>query len=462
MAGGNGKLCRCGVAMAGPYQTPRNKDVLNLAWPMTIKAIMLHGTVVIDTLLIAPLGETALAAMALATAVAGFVLGVIFAFANALQIRVAQAKGTGDPNFIRSTFWIGVSINICVGLIGLIIILIFGTDVIEFLGQMPAINTMANDYLSIFVLVILGEALGQALSSYFNGNGNTRLPMFSYMLSVPVNIVSSLVFIHGIGFVPAFGIKGAAIGSAIAVCTQTLFLAYRAYQSKVGRPDVWHHGRFATAVSRHMKFALPIVATFVSAAFAMHICTLIYANMALNDFAALAIISPWIMVAGTIGMQWAQASGIIIAQIMGQGARGDDLNRFLKQAWFGAAGCAAAVALIFVIMCMLVDVFYPSLGAETRGLFVGFLPILVLLPFPKGSNAMCGNTLRAAGDTIAVMHFFIWSQWLFRVPATALFILVWDLNAIWVLSIQLIDEVMKFPLFHRRFLYSDWRSGRLL
>lgn len=447
--------------MAGPYQTPKNKDVLNLAWPMTVKAIMLHGTVVIDTLLVAPLGETALAAMALATAVAGFVLGIILAFANALQIRVAQAKGTADQNFIRSSFWIGIGINICVGLFGLFAILTFGDNIIHRMAQVPDLNVMANDYLSIFVIVILGEAIGQALSSYFNGLGNTRLPMFSYLLSVPVNIIASLIFIHGVGFVPEFGIKGAAIGSAIAVSAQATFLATCAYRTQISLP-VWHHGSVANALSRHMKFALPIVVTFVSAAFAAHICTLIYAKMALNDFAALAIISPWIMVAGTISMQWAQASGIIVAHMMGQGAGADDLNRFLKQAWFGAAGCAIFVALTFGGMCLLVDVFYPSLTVETHHLLIGFLPILILLPFPKSSNAMCGNTLRAAGDTIAVMHIFVWSQWLFRVPATALFILVWDLNAVWVLSIQLIEEVMKFPLFHRRFLYSDWRSGRLL
>ena len=62
---------------------------------MTLKAIMLHGIVVIDALLVAQLGEEVLSAMGLAAAIAGLLLGVIFAFSTAMQIRVAQAHGSG-------------------------------------------------------------------------------------------------------------------------------------------------------------------------------------------------------------------------------------------------------------------------------------------------------------------------------------------------------------------------------
>ena len=72
---------------------PGARDVFALAWPMTVKAIFLHGTIVIDGYLVSSLGETSLAAMGLAAAIGGMVLGVIFAFSHAMQIRTAQASG---------------------------------------------------------------------------------------------------------------------------------------------------------------------------------------------------------------------------------------------------------------------------------------------------------------------------------------------------------------------------------
>lgn len=442
------------------FAQPSMRTVFDLAWPMTIKAVMVFATVVIDTILVAPLGETALGAMALATAIGGFVLGSAHAFSNGLQIRTAQARGKDDPDFLSSTLWIGLALSMSVGVIGAILISLFGPMIVANMAQSDEMQRMATDYLTVFVIVILAESFGQALSSFFNGLGQTRQPMFSYLIAVPTNIVISIILIHGHFGLPALGVTGAACGSAIAVVTQATYLYWRLRRLRIGRPARWYGGSLGDAVKRHLRFVTPVAATFISAIAAADICVLLYAKLSLNDFAAMSIIGPWIQIGGTFGMQWAQASGISVAQMMGRNATAEQLNSFLKMAWVGAAIGAMIVAAIYGILCLLIERIYPELTTQTQTALLSFLPILLLLPFPKGSNAMCGNTLRAAGDTMAVMHIFIWSQWVFRVPATALFILVWDINVFWVLSIQLFEELLKFPMFHLRFLWSDWRTGR--
>jgi Na+-driven multidrug efflux pump len=72
---------------------------------------------------------------------------------------------------------------------------------------------------------------------------------------------------------------------------------------------------------------------------------------------------------------------------------------------------------------------------------------------------MCGHTLRAGGDTLYVMNIFVSAQWLFRVPMTAFFILVLDLPVVWVFSLFLFEELVKFPMFHLRFLKGAWKHG---
>ena len=87
-----------------------------------------------------------------------------------------------------------------------------------------------------------------------------------------------------------------------------------------------------------------------------------------------------------------------------------------------------------------------------------FLPVLLLLPIPKASNAICGNTLRAAGDTVYVMNLFIGAQWLCKVPLTALFILYFGLSVTWVFAILLLEEFVKFPAFHLRIYSGRWKG----
>lgn len=440
---------------------PKARDIFALAWPMTIKAVFLHGTIVIDGWLVSSLGEVSLAAMGLAAAIGGIALGVIFAFSHAMQIRTAQASGTSDPIFLKSALASGLAVSIAIGLFGILAILTAGGPVIDTFAPTAEVADQARAYLTVFTLVILFEAIGQCLSSYFNGCGRTRLPLYGYCLSVPINIAASVGLIHGLWGLPTLGVAGAAAGSAIAVAVQVAFFASQLWRLDKHLLDVsgWRNVTFRQTTQRHLTFALPIAATFVSATVATHVCTLIYAGMALNDFAAMTVIAPWNMVAGQIAMQWTQATGILVAQMLGRHASEAALDRFLSSAWRGAFVAAAIVALIFVALTLSVDRVYAGLTPETRATLFGFLPILVLSSFPRATNAICGNTLRASGDTIYVMHIFLWSQWLFRVPATALAVMVLGLPAFWVLAIILGEEIVKFWPFHSRLWKGDWKRA---
>jgi len=119
------------------------------------------------------------------------------------------------------------------------------------------------------------------------------------------------------------------------------------------------------------------------------------------------LIAPWIMVTGTVGMQWAQATGIIVAQLLGQKRSEPVFDRFLLSAWRGALVASGIVSALLLAVCLSAGILYADLNKETRVVLLGFLPVLLVLPFPKGSNAICGNTLRASGDTIYVMHIFV-------------------------------------------------------
>ncbi|WP_380055525.1 MATE family efflux transporter [Falsihalocynthiibacter sp. SS001] len=440
---------------------PGARQVFALAWPMTLKATFLHGTVVIDGFLLSALGEEALAAMGLAAALGGIVLGLIFAFSHAMQIRTAQAFGSGDQVFLKSVLASGLAVSLSIGVIGVVLIQLGGGALINSLAPSIEVAQQAQTYLSIFCIVIFGEAIGQCIVSFFNGCSRTKLPLYGYLLSVPINVASSIVLIHGYFGLPALGIAGAAVGSAIGITVQTAFWSVLLLitDGRLRRVVGWHHGTFVRTVKRHIMFALPIAATFVSATLSTHVCALIYANMRLNDFAALTLIAPWSLLAGQIAMQWAQATGILVAQLLGKHSPEDVLDRFLSRAWKGALVAASLVAMLFAAMCLSLDYIYPNLEEETRAIIFGFLPILLIVQFPRATNAICGNTLRASGDTVYVMHVFIWAQWAFRVPAAAIFVLYLDLSAFWILSLAVWEEALKFPAFHRRLWRGDWKRS---
>jgi Na+-driven multidrug efflux pump len=233
---------------------------------------------------------------------------------------------------------------------------------------------------------------------------------------------------------------------------------HRAFRDVPG----WSRERFSISLKRHFVFSWPIAATFISVSFGNQVCTLIYAKMSITHFAAITLIAPWIQVLGTFGMAWAQATGITIAQLLGGGADEKTLDEFLSRAWRVAFYAAGIVSLTYLIFGLSSGWIYSGLQPETTLALLTFLPTLLLIPFPKGSNAICGQTLRAAGDTVYVMNIFISGQWLFKVPLTFLFVVILGLPVGWVFTIFLLEELFKFPLFHRRLYLGKWKHPQEL
>ena len=442
---------------------PNAHTVWALAWPMAIKAVLLHGTVVIDGWLVASLGELQLASLGLAAALAGFPLGAILAFSHAMQIKTAQTFGRNDSAALKSVLLSGLSISLGVGLLLIGIIMLIDAPALVLLSPDPLITSFALNYLSVFFFFIFGEAVGQCLSSYFNGCGRTKIPLYSFCICVPVNILSSIILIHGHFGFPALGVVGAAIGSVFGVAVQLIFLIVMLYRTNRHFLNV----KFANTFSFHLttlqqlRFSLPIAATFMSATFSGRVAELIYAKMTLSEFAAMTIVMPWIMVAGTISMQWSQATGIIVAQLLGRKVSPDVLDRFLSKSWRGVFFAALVVAMLYGVLCLSSPLIYQNLSEETTSILVSFLPILFLLPFIRSTNAICGNTLRASGDTIYVMNLFLCSQWLFRLPMIAAAVFYFELSAFWVLFILLLEEMVKFIPFHKRLYSKAWQYARV-
>ncbi|OSP54876.1 MATE family efflux transporter [Pseudoruegeria sp. SK021] len=446
---------------AASKATPTPKDVFNIAWPLMLKAMMLNAIVVIDAYLVSALGEAALAAMGLAAAFGSLLLGVLFAFSTATQIRIAQAMGTERPFALRTGFYAGVAINLGATVIGVGLVLAFGGRLIDAFAHTPWIAEQARNYLNVFLLLVFIEAIAQCLGSYFNGRGRTIIPFQSYLIAVPVNVAVSYTLIHGNFGFPALGVMGAAAGSAVASLARLAFLALCFYRMTGGHLNEkgWLNGTLAASIKRHLIFALPIAGTFVSNAIATYVLALLFARMSINQFAAMTLIAPWINLTGHIGTSVAQAAGIIVAQLLGSNRHGPELDIFLGKAWRMSMAAAAVVSVTYLVICLASEHIYGNLEAETRATLYSFLPVLLLLPFPKGSNAMCGHSLRASGNTLYVMNVFVAAQWFFRVPLTAVFILYLDLSATWVFALFLAEELVKFPPFHLKIFKGDWKRG---
>jgi len=423
-----------------------------------MNAMLQQAILLIDTILIGGLGEEALAAMGIATAVAGLILGVIFALANGTQIIVAQAFGADSHQAISSGFWSGLAVGLSIAILGCLVIVLFHGNIITALAETQTIADYASTYLVIFCIVIIGVAVCQNISVFFYATANAKLPFYSKLLELPFNAALSYALIYGtIGF-PTLGLAGAAIGSAAAVCLRALFLIACLSKQKYNLSTALASSlsTLQRAIAGYLQNALPIAGTFISMNLAFTVCMLSYSQLSTYEFAALTILLVWVRIGGQLTTSWCQAIGILVGQLLGQ-SRQEWLDEFVGKAWQVAIGLGVVIALIYSATPILFTVFYPGLQEETRAVIRSLLPVLIVLPLVRASNTVCGNVLRAGGQAGYAFKVHVCAQWVFTVPATLLAVLVFDLSILVVFSILALEEILKALPFHLRMREGGWK-----
>ncbi|HEV8053108.1 MAG TPA: MATE family efflux transporter [Parachlamydiaceae bacterium] len=159
-------------------------------------------------------------------AVAAMTFGWSFIFgwmslAGISEVFVAQYTGAGLPKKIGEPVWQMIWVSVASWLF-FIPLSLFGTEL--FFGS-GVESAMEREYFSIMLLFGPFYVFYAALCGFFIGQGKTTLITTVVVAANLFNILMDWILIFGIeGWVPSFGVKGAAIATSLATLFQGLIL----------------------------------------------------------------------------------------------------------------------------------------------------------------------------------------------------------------------------------------------
>ena len=207
------------------------RQIINLATPAVLENIshtMLH---LADAVMIACLGSVYLAAVAIAGVIVWRVIatpGCIYAGAVAM---VARYYGAREFDKVRTTVAQALLMSLGIGLV----ITVFGIagagKFMTWMGAEPDVAQAGRIYLKIVLAASFFYLIEMVGAGCLRAAGDTRTPMFVGVFMNILNIALSLLLIFGVWFFPKLGIKGAALGTAIASITGGIFIVYVLFTS---------------------------------------------------------------------------------------------------------------------------------------------------------------------------------------------------------------------------------------
>ena len=198
-------------------ELPSEKEMygtfLKLAWPSVIEAVLVGLVGLVDTLMVASLGDTAIAAVGITQQPKMVLMCFVFAVNVGITAVVARRKGEGDREAANHAMRNGVTIAFLIIVTTAVIGHLFAEPFLRFAGANDDYIADGVDYFRIITVSIVFQCLNGSINAAQKGSGNSRISMTSNLIGNLVNICFNYFLINGIGPFPRLEVRGAAIAT---------------------------------------------------------------------------------------------------------------------------------------------------------------------------------------------------------------------------------------------------------
>jgi MATE family multidrug resistance protein len=244
--------------MSAPAPTLRS--LLALAMPMVLARSTQSVVGFGDAIMVAPLGEDALAAVTTGAlnvfALIILPMGTVFI----VQSFAAQLVGKNDLSAARRYAWYGLVFAAVTMLAGAIATPLIG-PVLGLLGHDPKVHDYMTEYMVIRMTSVGAMVATEALTNWYGGLGNTWMQLVVGVITMIVDLLGNYALIEGHWGFPAMGVAGAAWTSTISSWLGFAIVA-AAFHRGWGLPAgaVRAAGRLglrASELLRMLRFGLP-------------------------------------------------------------------------------------------------------------------------------------------------------------------------------------------------------------
>ena len=383
-----------------PWQERPLRELIRLAWPITLSMISYSVMTLVDTLLIGRVGRAELAGVGLGGVSAFVLLCFSFGLLQGAKVLVSQAIGGNRPGRARAYLGAAVVTALAVGFVTVLI----GQGVALIIGQLAsteAAGRAAGTYLRIRILGAPLALLYVALREVRYAEGDAHSPMRATVAAQATNIILAVTFI----FVLHWGVAGAAFATVLAhgVEAGTLSLAQRSRGFGLRVVRRRHIVElFQVGLPTGLQFALEVGAF---ATLSLMISLFSEVEMASHHIAIQVIHFSFLP-----AMAVADAASVLTGQAVGAGA-----YHFVKRVAHLAMGITAVYAGAWSFLLAFGAPFIASAFTSDPAVVavaIGLLHIAAVFQIFDASNIVARCSLRGAGDVRYAAVVGVLTSWL--------------------------------------------------
>lgn len=429
---------------------PVNRLLFSMSLPMILSMLVQALYNIVDSIFVAQIGETALAAVSLAFPVQNLIIAVSVGTGVGVNALLSRSLGEKNQETANLTAVNGIFVFFLSYLLFAVFGLFFARMYFTVQTSNPEIIEQGTIYLSVCSIFSFGIFLEIALERIMQSTGRTIYNMITQGLGAIINIILDPILIFGLFGFPRMGILGAAVATVIGQIIAMLLLLYFNIRKNSDVNLNMRRFRPDTAIIAEIyRVGLPsIIMQSISSVmtFGVNKILLLFSETAVSVFGIYFKLQSFIFMP-VFGLNNAMVP--IVAYNYGA-ARKDRIMKTIRSSVTAAVAIMLAGLAIFQIFPeQLLYLFDAS--EHMMGIGVPALRIISLSFLFAGYCIVIGSVFQALGNGVYSLITSAARQLVCILPAAWLFASVFGLHAVWYAFplAEIISVVLTTLLFRR-------------
>ena len=432
------------------------RKVAVIAIPVALQNLLTTTGSMVDTMMIASLGQTQIGAVGLCAQFSSLMFSAYWGFVGGGMLFFAQYFGAGDDEGINRSYGVTLTFMMTVGIIFCILAVCFPGTVMRLYTDKQAIQEVGVSYLRIAGFAYPLIVFSMAMASLLRCTDQVRLPLYGSIAQVATNIFLNWVLIFGHFGMPAMGVRGAAAATVIAQVVGILVVIVLAMRA--GHPyllAVRRHFRWrASFIRLYLKKCFPIIMNEVLIGFGNMGINIVLGRQPEEAIAALAVFRTLEGLAIGFFAGFSNASSVLVGAKVGAG----EIDTAYKRGWRLVYLCQGFIGLLGLILITLHTPILSVMGmrGESFRIAYGLICIYAVASIIRMGNWTQNDTFRAAGDATYGTVLEIIFMWVVVIPAVWLTGMVWKLPTLLVFACSYVDEPTRYVLMQIHLFSGKW------
>jgi len=432
------------------------RKVAVIAVPVALQNLLTTTGSMVDTMMIASLGQTQVGAVGLCAQFSSLMFSGYWGFVGGGMLFFSQYWGAGDDDGINRSYGLTLTCMMSVSFLFCILATVFPEAVMRLYTDKQSIQKIGVEYLRIAGFAYPLMVFSMAMASLLRCTDRVRIPLYGSIVSVCTNIFLNWILIFGHFGMPAMGVRGAATATVIAQAAGILVIIILAKKSG---------HKYLLAVHRHFRWTISFVQVYLKKCFPIIMNEVLIGagNMVINivlgrqpeeAIAALAVFRTLEGLVIGFFAGFSNASSVLVGTKVGAGRPDTAYQRawrlvYLCQGFIGLLG-AMLIALHTPILTVM------GMHGESFRIAFGMICIYVAASFIRMGNWTQNDTFRAAGDATYGTVLEIIFMWVMLIPAVWATGMIWHLPTLLVFACSYIDEPIRYILMQRHLFSGKW------